>query len=77
MVTSKPPKPKKRKMPGPLRVGIALMILGAILVGFGSFSGRESVSIYGFVMVVSGFFLYFVSYYYLDRLQKQKNSNPR
>jgi uncharacterized membrane protein len=64
-------------MPGPLRVGIALMILGAILVGFGSLSAREAVSIYGFIVVVSGFFLYFVSYYYLDRLQKRKMNNPR
>ena len=77
MVANRAPKPKKRKMPGPLRVGIALMILGAILVGFGSLSNRESVSIYGFIVVVSGFFLYFVSYYYLDRLQKRKATNPR
>jgi hypothetical protein len=77
MVADKPPKPKRRKMPGPLRVGIALMILGAILVGFGSLTNRESVSIYGFVVVASGFFLYFVSYYYLDRLQKRKTNKTR
>jgi len=46
-------------------------------VGFGSLYGRESLSIYGFIVVVSGFFLYFVSYYYLDRLQKQKTNNRR
>ena len=77
MVANKAPKPKKRKMAGPLRAGIALMILGALLVGFGSLYGREALSIYGFIVVVSGFFLYFVSYYYLDRLQKQKTNNRR
>ena len=77
MVANKASKPKKRKMAGPLRAGIALMILGAILVGFGSLYGRESLSIYGFIVDVSGFFLYFVSYYYLDRLQKQKTNNRR
>lgn len=77
MVANKAPKPKKRKMAGPLRAGIALIILGAILVGFGSLYGRESLSVYGFIVVVSGFFLYFVSYYYLDRLQKQKTNNRR
>ena len=77
MVAKNPFKSKKRKMPGPLRVGITLMILGAILVGFGSLSQRESLSIYGFIVVVCGFFLYFVSYYYLDRLHKRKTNNPR
>ena len=70
MVAKGAPKPKKRKMAGPLRAGIALMILGAILVGFGSLFDRESISTYGFIVVVGGFFLYFVSYYYLDRTTK-------
>ncbi|MDN5846202.1 MAG: hypothetical protein L0H53_08010 [Candidatus Nitrosocosmicus sp.] len=77
MVANKAPRPKKRKMPGPLRTGIALIILGAILVGFGSLLGREAMSMYGFIVVVGGFFLYFVSYYYLDRLQKRNISKPR
>ena len=42
-------------MPGPLRAGIALIILGAVLAGFGSLFDRESVSIYGFIVVVSGY----------------------
>lgn len=67
-----PPKRKKKKMAGPLRVGIALIILGALLVGLGTLFNRESISLYGFVVVICGFFLYFVSYYYLDRIQKNK-----
>ncbi len=77
MVANRAPRPKKRKMAGPLRAGIALIILGAILVGFGSLFGREAMSMYGFIVVVGGFFLYFVSYYYLDRLQKRNISKPR
>jgi hypothetical protein len=71
MVAKKPMKNKK-KMAGPLRVGIALIILGALLVGMGSLINRESISIYGFVVVVCGFFLYFASYFYLSRLEKTK-----
>jgi len=75
MVAKGAPKQKKRKMAGPLRAGIALIILGAVLVGLGSLLNRESVSTYGFVVVVGGFFLYFVSYYYLDRVQKRKTKS--
>jgi drug/metabolite transporter (DMT)-like permease len=77
MVAKGAPKQKKRKMAGPLRAGIALIILGAVLVGLGSLLNRESISTYGFVVVVGGFFLYFVSYYYLDRVQKRKTKSQR
>ena len=71
--SSPPPrKKKKKKMGGPLRVGIALIILGAFIVGIGTLFNRESMSLYGFVVVVCGFFLYFVSYYYLEKIQKNK-----
>lgn len=62
---------KKKKMPGPLRAGIALLIFGAILVGLGSMLNRESLSLYGFVVVIFGFFLYFASSFYLGRLEKR------
>ncbi len=77
MVAKRGFRPKKGKMPGPLRIGIALMILGAILVGFGSLFGREAMSTYGFIVVACGFFLYFVSYYYMDRIQKRNIGKPR
>ncbi len=70
--TSSNNKKKKKKMAGPLRLGIALIILGAIIGGMGSIFNRESMSIYGFVVVVCGFFLYFVSYYYLEKMQRNK-----
>jgi membrane-bound ClpP family serine protease len=77
MVAKRVPRSKRRKMPGPVRIGIALIILGAILVGFGTLYGREAISIYGFIVVVCGFFLYFISYYYLDRVQKRNTRKPR
>ncbi|MDQ2685188.1 MAG: hypothetical protein M3Y25_05025 [Thermoproteota archaeon] len=76
MPSKRPPishKKNKKRMAGPLRVGIALMILGAIIVGMGGLFNRESMSLYGFVVVICGFFLYFASYYYLDRMQKNKS----
>ncbi|VFJ12553.1 hypothetical protein [Candidatus Nitrosocosmicus franklandus] len=73
--SSSPSKRKKKKMAGPLRAGIALIILGAFIVGLGTLFNRESMSIYGFVVVAGGFFLYFVSYYYLERIQKNKSKN--
>lgn len=77
MVANRVPRAKRKKMPSPLRTGIALMILGAILVGFGSLYGREAMSMYGFIVVAGGFFLYFVSYYYLDRIQKRDIGKSR
>ena len=61
---------RKKKMAGPLRIGIALIILGAFLVGLGGFFNREAVSIYGFIVVVCGFVLYFASHFYLSRVEK-------
>lgn len=57
------------KMPGPMRVGIALLILGAIIVGLGTVMEREYLSTYGFIVVICGFFLYFVSSIYLKRIR--------
>lgn len=72
-----PNRRKKKKMAGPLRAGIALIILGAFIVGMGALFNRETMSLYGFIVVVFGFFLYFVSFYYLDRIQKNKLKKNR
>lgn len=50
-------KPKIR-MPGAARAGIALLIVGAIIVGIGTINDRGAISIYGLGMVASGFVLY-------------------
>ena len=46
------------RMPGAARAGIGLLVMGAILVGLGSYLGREAVSLYGLIMAACGFTLY-------------------
>jgi membrane-bound ClpP family serine protease len=61
---------KGKRMPGPIRIGIALLILGAIIVGLGTLWESQALTIYGFIVVVCGFFLYFASTFYLKRQQQ-------
>lgn len=63
---------KNTKVPGPVRIGIALLIVGAITVGLGTILNKEPLSLYGFVIVVCGFFLYFASSFYLKRIENKK-----
>ena len=65
-------KKKNSKVPGPMRTGIALLILGAIVVGLGTILNRDALSFYGFIVVVCGFFLYFASSLYLKKQEKSK-----
>ena len=51
----------KPRMPGSARVGIILLVAGALVVGAGSYLGREAMSLYGFIMVACGFVLYMAS----------------
>jgi hypothetical protein len=51
-------KKNKVKMPGPVRAGIGLLIMGAIIVGLGQYMNRGALSFYGLIMVASGFVLY-------------------
>jgi uncharacterized membrane protein YvlD (DUF360 family) len=48
-------------MPGPVRAGLFLLVLGAICVGIGTYTDKGALSLYGFVIAVAGFLLYFVS----------------
>ena len=45
-------------MSGFARIGIGLLIIGALLAAFGQYSEREAVAVFGVVMVVCGFVLY-------------------
>lgn len=45
-------------MPGAARVGIGLLILGAIVVGLGQYYERDAFSLYGLAMAIAGFVLY-------------------
>ena len=49
---------KKMQMSGFARIGISLLIIGALLAAFGQYSEREAVAVFGVVMVVCGFVLY-------------------
>jgi hypothetical protein len=43
------------------RLGIALLAVGAIIVGLGTYYDRGAISLYGLLFVVTGFVLYFAS----------------
>jgi uncharacterized protein YjeT (DUF2065 family) len=49
---------KKVRISGFARIGIGLLIIGALLAASGQYAGREAVAIFGVVMVVCGFVLY-------------------
>ncbi|MER5175117.1 MAG: hypothetical protein ABJB73_04990 [Candidatus Nitrosocosmicus sp.] len=66
-------KRKNSRVPTPVRIGIVLLIVGAIIVGMGTTLNKGALSIYGFIVVVCGFFLYFASSLYLKRQEKRKN----
>ena len=54
-------KKKRIRMPGAARAGISLLIMGALLVGFGQYLERGALSLYGVIIVASGFVLYMTS----------------
>jgi hypothetical protein len=43
------------------RIGIALLVVGAIIVGIGTYYDRGALSLYGLIFVISGFILYFAT----------------
>jgi hypothetical protein len=58
---------KKKEMPGAARTGIAILVLGAILLGIGYYQEREALSLYGLIMSICGFSLYMISSIYISR----------
>jgi hypothetical protein len=49
---------KKPQLSGFARIGIGLLLIGALLAAFGQYGGREPVALFGVVMVACGFVLY-------------------
>ena len=49
---------KKMQMSGFVRIGIGLLLIGALLAAFGQYANREAVAIFGVIMVACGFVLY-------------------
>ena len=63
---------KKKEMPGAARAGIAILVLGAILLGIGYYQEREALSLYGLIMSICGFSLYMISSIYISRTSDNK-----
>lgn len=43
------------------RLGIALLVVGAVVVGLGTYYDRGAISLYGLFLVIAGFVLYFAT----------------
>ena len=66
---------KKKEMPSSARAGIAILVLGAILLGIGYYQDRGALSLYGLIMSICGFSLYMISSIYISRKNnKEKGS---
>ena len=52
---------RKINIPGSARAGLVLLLLGAIIVGLGSYFDGGALSLYGLIMGIAGFLLYIVS----------------
>jgi membrane-bound ClpP family serine protease len=52
---------KNIRIPGAARAGLALLLVGALFVGTGSYLNRGSLSLYGLIMAVMGFSIYMIS----------------
>jgi hypothetical protein len=50
-----------KRMPGTARMGLTLLLIGAILVGVGTYANRGAVSLYGLILVIIGFSTYMIS----------------
>ena len=67
----------RREIPGTARAGIGILIVGAILVGIGTYQEREPLSVYGAIMAFLGFILYITTSIYVARKTKQKKDYSR
>jgi membrane-bound ClpP family serine protease len=48
-------------MPGSARAGLALLFVGAIFVGLGTYLKKGSFELYGLIMTIIGFSIYLIS----------------
>ena len=65
---------KKVRMPGSARAGLALLFVGAIFVGVGTYLNRGAFSLYGLIMVIGGFSLYMVSSVAVTRKRSRRKN---
>jgi hypothetical protein len=52
---------KNIRIPGAARAGLALLLVGALFVGIGSYINRGALSLYGLIMAALGFSIYMIS----------------
>ena len=50
-----------KSIPRYARIGMVLLVMGAIIVGIGTYLSKGSLSIYGLIMAICGFIIYFAS----------------
>ncbi|MGV8107537.1 MAG: hypothetical protein ACP5OH_07180 [Nitrososphaerota archaeon] len=50
-----------KNIPKYVRVGMLLLVMGAIIVGIGTYLSKGSLSLYGLIMAICGFIIYFAS----------------
>jgi hypothetical protein len=60
-------------MPGSARAGLALLVVGAIFVGIGTYLKRGGFSLYGLIMAIAGFSIYMVSSIIIARDKRKRN----
>ncbi|TLX68494.1 MAG: hypothetical protein E6K94_04035 [Thaumarchaeota archaeon] len=51
----------KITVPRYARIGMLLLVMGAIIVGIGTYTSKGSLSLYGLIMAICGFIIYFAS----------------
>lgn len=61
-------------MPGSARAGLALLFVGAIFVGVGTYLNRGALSLYGLIMVIGGFSLYMISSIVVTRKRSRRKN---
>jgi hypothetical protein len=52
---------RKITIPASARAGLVLLLVGALMVGMGSYFDRGALSLYGLIMAIGGFLIYIVS----------------
>ena len=50
-----------KSIPKYVRLGMLLLVMGAIIVGIGTYLSKGSLSLYGLIMAICGFIIYFAS----------------
>ena len=64
--------PKEIHMPGSARAGLALLFVGAIFVGIGTYMRRGPFELYGLIMAIAGFSVYLISSVVIARSRRKK-----